>query len=188
MSLSKAFLSKIHIAKTQMGMEDDIYRGILARVAGVRSSKELNMRQASALLEEFQRLGWKPAPSSKAKGKPHNFNKLPGEIEKIEALLADMKLPWSYADAIARQMFRVQRVAWLKKPQQFADLIAALHVEQEKRMLLASVEDLLKLLGEDDPNWKADLESLPKGWQRQRPILKSLVEALRAAADARGLL
>jgi len=188
MSISKAVLSKIHIARQQLGMDDDIYRALLGRVAGVRSSKDLSSRQASAVLREFERLGFKPAPSPKAKGKPHNFNKLSGEIEVIEAQLADMGLPWSYADAIARQQFGVARVAWLRKPEQLKAVLAALHVEQEKRGLLESVESLLKLLGEHDPNWQADLDALPKGWERRRPILKSLVKTLAAAADARGLL
>lgn len=188
MTITKATLSKIHIARQQLRMDDDIYRGLLGRIAGVRSAKELNTRQASAVLREFERLGFKPAPSPKAKGKPHNFNRLSGEIEVIEAQLTDMKLPWSYADAIAHQQFGIAKVAWLKKPEQLKAVLAALHVEQEKRGLLGSVERLLKLLGEHDPNWQADLETLPKGWERRRPILKSLVKTLGAAADARGLL
>ena len=185
MAIAKATLSKIHIAKQQLGMDDDIYRGLLARVAGVRSSKELSTRQASAVLNEFERLGWKPKPSSKAKGKPHNFKELPERIRKIEAQLADMKLPWAYADALARQMFKVERVAWLKLPKQLDALIAALHVEQEKRQLLLEVEGLCKELGVDAPERMAGLEQLPDGWQRQRPILRALVDALNAAVVAR---
>ncbi|TBU75232.1 gp16 family protein [Phytopseudomonas daroniae] len=188
MPISKGVLSKIHIARQQVGMDDDSYRALLRRVAGVESSKDLNSRQAGRVIVEFERLGFKPKPSSKAAGKPRNTAQLGPRLDKIEAQLADMSLPWAYADALARQMFKVERVAWLKKAEQLDAMIAALHVEQEKRGLLANVEELLKLLGEHDPNWKADLESLPKGWQRQRPILKSLVEALHAAADARGLL
>ncbi|MDP3816213.1 gp16 family protein [Pseudomonas sp.] len=185
MALAKATLSKIHIAKQQLGMEDDIYRGLLARVAGVRSSKELNDRQAGAVLREFERLGFKPKPSTKAAGKPKNFDQMPARITKIEALLADMRLPWAYADALARQMFNVDRVAWLKAPKQLDALIAALHVEQEKRALLTDVERLCSRLGVEGPERLDGLEQLPEGWQRQRPILKALIEALNAAINAR---
>ncbi|CAD5107196.1 gp16 family protein [Zestomonas carbonaria] len=188
MAINKGTLSKIHIAKSQLGMDDDTYRTVLGRVAGVRSAKDLTTSQASKLLTEFERMGWKPKPSARAKGKPHNFSKLSGEIEVIEAQLTNMGLPWSYADAIAKRQFGIAKVVWLKKPDQLKAVLAALHVEQEKRGLLANVEELLKLLGEHDPNWRADLESLPKGWEWRRPILKSLVETLRAAASARGLL
>lgn len=188
MPITKAIIGKIHIAKSQLRMEDDIYRGMLARVAGVRSSKELNDRQAGAVLREFERLGFKPKPSTKSKGKPKNISQLGPRIDKIEAQLTDMRLPWAYADALARQMYKVERVAWLKKAAQLDALIAALHVEQEKRGLFAQVEQLLELLGESDPNWQVDLEALPEGWERRRPILKSLVDTLTAAASSRGLL
>lgn len=185
MAITKAIIGKIHIAKQQLDMEDDIYRGLLARVAGVRSSKELNDRQAGLVLREFERLGFKPKPSTKSKGKPNNFEQMPARITKIEALLADMRLPWAYADALARQMFKVERVAWVKATKQLDALIAALHVEQEKRQLLSNVEALCKELGIDAPERIAGLEQLPEGWQRQRPILRLLVDALNAAVVQR---
>jgi len=185
MALSPATLSKIHIAKQQLGMDDHSYRCLLARISGVSSSKDLSTQQASSVLKEFERLGWKPRPSNKATGKPRNFDKLPNQIKKIEALLADMKLPWAYANAVARQMFRVQQVTWLRKSQQLDAIIAALHVEQEKRWLLADIHRLLDLLGEDKSNRHVALEQLPDGWERQRPILRHLVETLGAAVDAR---
>lgn len=185
MALAKGILSKVHIARQQLGMDDDSYRSLLGRVAGVRSAKDLTGKQAGAVLREFERLGWKPAPSQKATGKPANFSTLPNEISKIEALLADMKLPWAYADALARQMYKVQKVAWLRKPGQLTGLIAALHVEQEKRLLLGQVEELCKRLGVPRPEQVAGLEQLPHGWERQRPILKALVEALHAAVAQR---
>lgn len=185
MSIDKVTISKIHVAKTQLGLDDDIYRGLLARVAGVRSSTELNSRQASAVLQEFERLGFKPRPS-KTRGKPHNFNQMPARITKIEAQLADMHLPWAYADALARKMFKVEFVAWLKVPKQLDALIAALHTEQEKRQLLSNVEALCKRLGIEHPEQMDGLEQLPEGWERQRPILKALVETLSAAVQARG--
>lgn len=185
MAITKAIIGKIHIAKQQLDMEDDIYRGLLARVAGVRSSKELNDRQADLVLREFERLGFKPKPSTKSKGKPKNFDQMPARITKIEALLADMRLPWAYADALARQMFKVDRVSWLKLPKQLDAMIAALHVEQEKRQLLSNVEALCKELGIDAPERMAGLEQLPEGWQRQRPILRLLVDALNAAVVQR---
>ena len=41
MSIKKAQLAKVHIAKQQLGMDDDSYRALLARVAGVKSAKDL---------------------------------------------------------------------------------------------------------------------------------------------------
>ena len=191
MTLMKSLITRIHVAKSQTpGMDDDSYRAMLLRISDgkTNSSTQLTVRQAEAVLEEFKAKGWKPKPAARSAGKPHNFKQLSNEIEVIEAQLTSMRLPWSYADAIAKRQFGIAKVAWLKKPEQLKAVLAALHVEQEKRGLLDSVDELLKLLGEHDPNWQADLESLPKGWERRRPILKALVETLSAAASARGLI
>lgn len=188
MSLTAAVRSKIHIARQQLGLDDEAYRAVLARITGKRSSKDLSANQAGRLLQEFERLGWKPKPSSRAKGKPHNAEVLPGEIKVIEAQLTDMALPWSYADAIAHRMFGIQRVAWLRTPRQFKAILSALHVEQEKRALLQDVESLCESLGIERPEQESGLEELPGGWKRQRPILQLLVKNLRAAAINRGVL
>ena len=187
MALAKALLSKIHIARQQLGLAEDVYRAKLQGMFGKTSSKDLSPRQAEKLLEEFKRLGWKSQPSKRTTGKPHNFASpaMPELITKIEAQLADLKLPWAYADALARQMYKVQRVAWLRKSDQLTGLIAALHVEQEKRSLLAEVDRLCQRLGIEHPEQVAGLDQLPKGWQRQRPILNALVDALNAAIEAR---
>ncbi|WP_275629844.1 regulatory protein GemA [Pseudomonas sp. 273] len=186
MALAKGLLSKIHIARQQVEMDEDVYRQKLQDMFGKKSAKDLSLRQAERLLEEFKRLGWKPKPSKRAAGKPHNFSKLPAEIEVIEAQLTEMRLPWSYADKIAKQMFGVAKVAWLaKKPDQVKAVLAALHVEQEKRHLLAEVDRLCQRLGIEHPEQAAGLDQLPKGWQRQRPILKALVDALNAAFEAK---
>ncbi|MDF5977878.1 regulatory protein GemA [Pseudomonas aeruginosa] len=184
-TLARGLLSKIHIARQQLGLQDDVYRQKLQVMFGKGSARDLNLRQAEQLLTEFKRLGWQPQPSKRAAGKPHNFSQLPAEVQVIEAQLAEMRLPWSYADKIAKQMFGVAKVAWLKKPDQLTAILAALHVEQEKRYLLAEVDRLCQGLGIEHPEQAAGLEQLPKGWRRQRPILKALVETLQAAADSK---
>ncbi|WP_435608735.1 phage protein GemA/Gp16 family protein [Pseudomonas knackmussii] len=187
MALAKGLLSKIHIARQQLGLAEDVYRQKLQGMFGKASAKDLSLRQAEKLLAEFKRLGWKPQAGGRTTGKPHNFTSpaMPLLITKIEAQLADMKLPWAYADALARQMYKVQKVAWLRKPDQLSGLIAALDVEQEKRHLLAEVDRLCQRLGIEHPEQAAGLEQLPKGWQRQRQILRALVDALSAAVEAR---
>jgi len=176
--ISRKLLAKIHIARQQLSMQDDDYRALLARVAGVRSATELGPRQIGAVLREFERLGFQSAPSPKTKGKPHNFNQLREEITKIEALLADLGLPWSYADSIAKRMFKIERCSWLKSPQHFEGIIAALHVEQKKQRLKAELEQLLDELGYHGAERSTLLEGLPKGWNRKIPIMKAVIAAL----------
>ena len=176
--ISRAITAKIHIARQQLGLDDADYRALLGRVAGVTSSKQLNDRTAGRVLRELERLGFQPKPGTKTRGKPHNFNQMREEITKIEALLADMKLPWSYADSIAKRMYKIERCAWLKRPDHFAGIIAALHVEQKKQGLKSELEGLLDELGYQGPERTAVLEQLPDGWERKVPIMKSMIAAL----------
>lgn len=119
-------LSKIHIAKKDLGLDDETYRSILARVAGVRSAKDLNPRQIGHVLAEFTRLGW-TSTSAKLTGRKvptpaPDREKLMG---KVEAFLAEAKRSWAYADGMAMRMFKVERVEWLD-PQQLHKMVAAL--------------------------------------------------------------
>ena len=126
MSTRNLQLSKIHIAKKDLGLDDETYRALLARVAGVRSAKDLNPRQIGAVLAEFSRLGWKSAPAKKhgrkAPAAAPDRVKLVG---KIEAFLAEAKRSWAYADGMAMRMFQVERVEWLD-PAQLQKMVAAL--------------------------------------------------------------
>ena len=104
-------LAQIHIAKKDLGLDDETYRALLIDVSGVDSSKDLDAAGRRAVLARFKAKGWK---NKKQAGKPINVAKNKAKlISKIGALLADMKLPWSYADAIRKQMnFRAVRLEW----------------------------------------------------------------------------
>lgn len=126
MSLRNVHMAKIHIAKAQLGLDDESYRAVLARVAGVRSAKDLNGRQVSAVLAEFQRLGWTPTPAKKAGRKAPNAAAARKVLMgKVEAMLTEAGRPWSYVDAMALHMFKVERVEWLDAGQ-LQRLVAAL--------------------------------------------------------------
>lgn len=107
-------LSKIHIAKKELAMDDDSYRAMLARVAGVTSAKDLNPRQVGAVLREFERLGWKPKAGRDKPNAAVDRQKLVG---KIGAQLAEAGRPWDYADALAKRLYKVERLEWLDAKQ-----------------------------------------------------------------------
>ena len=119
-------LSKIHIAKKDLGLDDETYRALLMRIAGVRSAKDLNPRQIGFVLAEFARLGWQSTTQQKSGRKAPvaavDRQKLMG---KVEAFLAEAKRSWAYADGMALRMFKVERVEWLD-PGQLHKLVAAL--------------------------------------------------------------
>ena len=126
MSTRNLQLSKIHIAKKDLGLDDETYRALLVRVASVRSAKDLNPRQTDAVLAEFARLGWEPTQVKKQGRKaPTAAPDRAKLVGKIEAFLAEAKRSWAYADGMALRMFKVDRVEWLD-PAQLQKMVAAL--------------------------------------------------------------
>ena len=170
------YLAPIHCAKRDLCMDDDTYRALLERVAKVRSSRDLSPAAATRVLHEFERLGWVNKAHS-SRGRPHNFARLPLRIRKIEAQLASMGLDWAYADGIARQMFRIQRVAWIRRPDQLDAIIAALHAEQSKRLYLARIEARCQELG-FSPESIPGVGPVAPGWRRQLSTLRAMLAAL----------
>lgn len=58
--MSRQLLAKVHIAKKELGLDDEVYRAILRRLTGQESAKGLTVRELDTVLVEFQRLGWEP--------------------------------------------------------------------------------------------------------------------------------
>lgn len=167
-------MAAIHIAKKELQMDDETYRNMLFNLTGKRSAKGLTHVEIGKVLDHLRTLGaLKTAPVHK--GKPHNFDKLPEMITKIEALLADMKLPWSYADSIVKRQTGIDATAWVRDEKSLRAVIAALVVEQEKRGLLGALIEHLK---ERDMTIEQFEEKnstqLKKGWKRNRRTLKAL--------------
>jgi hypothetical protein len=74
-------LAKIHIAKKELGLDDDLYREILSSEfaclpvrQGVRSSKDMTDQQAIKLINIFKEKGWVP------KSKPKKYDDQKGDI------------------------------------------------------------------------------------------------------------
>ncbi|MBT0665737.1 DUF1018 domain-containing protein [Geobacter pelophilus] len=109
---------RIHSLMAEGNISDEIYRDILfVNFDGAESKSSLTERQLLQLVQHLEAL----VPGKQRRsypGRPHNMNR-PGQsrtdqLEKIEALLTIGKLPWSYADSIAKQMRLADKVAWVK--------------------------------------------------------------------------
>jgi len=83
--ISKGKLALIHVAKSRLGLGDEIYRDILRNVAGVESSRELDDAGFAALMDHLQSLGFQSDFGKR------NFGNRPGkasvgQVEKLRAL------------------------------------------------------------------------------------------------------
>ena len=139
----KAKCRAIHVARRQLDLDDEIYRATLKRAAGVNSSTEINtLAKADAVLDALSRLGFQHKPKvtpGRHKGAPERLEQEP-YLQKIEALLADMELPWAYAEKIAENITggkkpeSIKRLAWVRQQKHLVGIIAALHAEKKKRL------------------------------------------------------
>ncbi len=125
-------IAKVHVLKRRLGLDDGTYRDMLSRQFGVRSSAELDVERLAALCALMESHSGRRATGYP--GRPRNMED-PDRgplLRKVEALLADAKLPWGYAHAIAMRMHGAQRVEWLP-PGKIRDVVAALEYRKKRR-------------------------------------------------------
>lgn len=106
----KAELAKIHIAKADKGMSDDEYRYMLHTVAGVTSAADLDAKGRRNVLDHLsgKTVSYPKRPKNMDRG-----GSRADQLSKIEALLAVGNRPWAYADALAKAICKVEKVAWV---------------------------------------------------------------------------
>jgi hypothetical protein len=56
----KSLLAKIHIAKKELGLDDETYRDTLEGITGKRSASKLSDKQLATVLDVFKKHGFKP--------------------------------------------------------------------------------------------------------------------------------
>lgn len=178
----KAMRRAVHASCRQLDMDEETRRSMLFNVTGKRSTTELTLADCDKVLDHLREKG-APRPVKKKTvgaypGAPANLGREP-MLQKIEAQLADMKLPWSYAVAIAKRQTPVtvgvciERLEWVPE-KGLAAVIAALDVEQKKRARLEDVDVALKRLGKTRADVSAMLAKAGDSgkWERN---LKKLV-------------
>jgi len=73
-------LDAIHVAKKQLGLDEDTYRALLARITGKTSSAAMTEAERQAVVAELRRQGFKPASKGVRKRLEGRFAK------KLQAL------------------------------------------------------------------------------------------------------
>jgi len=104
-----AAMGKIHIAKKQLGMDDDTYRAMLLSIGGVKSSKDLSPEGIDKVVKHLESIGAAFTKANKAGRAPHSLNSQSNKadlLKKIEALLAEAGRPWTYAASMAKRMYK----------------------------------------------------------------------------------
>ena len=108
----QAELARIHIARKELGLDDDAYRSLLASACGVESSKELDATGRRKLLEHFRHLGWKPAPMYRPRVDA------PDQAAKIRALWVELDKAGALRDGSDRGLARFcKRMTGFDRPE-----------------------------------------------------------------------
>lgn len=117
----RADLAKIHLARKQLGMDEETYRDMLWTVARVRSAADLDAHGRRVVIEHLKRCGARF--TRKRRIRPAGEKR--DQLAKIQAFLAEARRPDSYADGMSKRMFGVEKVEWCT-PEQLGKIIAAL--------------------------------------------------------------
>ena len=125
-------ISKIHIAKKQLDLDDDVYRDLLAQATGKRSCKDMTDNELAAVLNLLQQKGFGADGGAKGYQRtPLHFAEQGAMMRKIGALLAQIGKSWAYAHGIARKMFGVETVQRCDA-EQMRKVLAALNYQARR--------------------------------------------------------
>ncbi|WP_293266764.1 regulatory protein GemA [Neptunomonas sp.] len=126
----RAITARIHIAKKELGLGDETYRAMLRQVTKKSSCADMHISDLYRVMEHLKALGYKPAVRKFGK-RPNPPKDKVALMGKVEALLADRKLHWNYAHAMAQRMFKVEKVDWLDRDQLWR-LVASLQKHAQR--------------------------------------------------------
>ncbi len=135
----------IHVAKKQLGLDDDSYRAINLRITGKESSKDMTPNERGAVLAEMRRLGFVPTPPASrsreiAAPAPQKARRARGALSLEGPYVAKMRALWisgwnlgvvrdrtdEALAAFVRRQTGVDHVSWVRDPVTAAKAIEAL--------------------------------------------------------------
>jgi phage gp16-like protein len=132
----------IGIARRQLGIDDDAHAALVAEITGGRTRTTLGCSadQRQAVLDRYQGAGWKtrrPKRAGPANRPPEDALSRDAMLRKIHALLADQRLPWSYAETILRRQRGLSNTVAcplrMITAEQARGVIAALHKRAKRQ-------------------------------------------------------
>lgn len=135
--MGKSLLAKVHIARKELGLDEDTYRDVLEAATGKRSAAALDDRDLVKVIEHFKARGWKPTVVAGGKQGAAASGRSPRRADhpvarKARALwislhqLGAVENPSEQAlEAFAKRQLGVDRLQWADQSQGFK-LIEAL--------------------------------------------------------------
>lgn len=127
-----ARIKAIHAACRAAGLDTEARKAMQLRLTGKDSLTEMNFSEVTAVLNHLNR----GANYQGSEGKPKGLDTDP-QLQKIEALLADMKLPWAYihkskfGPTMVRRLTGKDRIEWADTTGKQAVIVALVKRQQK---------------------------------------------------------
>lgn len=127
----RAMVAKVHMARKELGLDEDTYRAALKRVTGKSSAGDMNDGELVRVLDDFKTKGWKakagrPAPAA------HPVARKARALWISLAQLGVVRDPSERGlESFAKRQLGVERLAWADQSQGYK-LIEALKAMAER--------------------------------------------------------
>jgi len=170
-------LAKIHLAKKDLGWDDEFYRSILWSVCRVKSSADLDFTGRKRLLEHMRRCGWRGQRGARPRADDDQSKMIRGlwlELHELEYVTDSSEA--ALANWIKRET-RVEALQWLstaQKRQTIEKLKRWLDRDAAKLRPLASKAFELGLVP------LAQLDEISKAWFGSPKLTKTVAAQMLA--------
>ena len=141
----RGLLACIHVAKKDLGLDDETYRAALEQVVGRSSARDCSDAELSRMADHFRRLGWAPAKAG-PKAKPKAPPSLNPHVRKVWALWGDLERSGALRQpgraalyAFVQRMTGVSDPHWLS-PEQANQVVEGLKAWRRRHEASASNE------------------------------------------------
>lgn len=132
---NKKLIQLIHIAKSQLGFDDDTYRDILTYTTGKNSTKKMNLKELKAVLDEFKKKGFilaSPKTAGKIKQKDDPQSRLIRHLWLSLHELGAVKNPSEFAlNRYIKRQTDIDLLNWLQSDKK-SQVIESLKSWQER--------------------------------------------------------
>jgi phage gp16-like protein len=86
----KGLLAKIHIAKSQLRINDEEYRDLLESLTDLRSCQKMSIAQLETVMHSMSRLGFRAKPPNPDRSPATSHKSDPTQLDKIRAMWIDL--------------------------------------------------------------------------------------------------
>lgn len=137
----KGLIGKIHVAKSQLGLDDDTYRALLANTTGKTSCATMELAELQQVLRAFESRGWqaqggRTVPKAVRIAVSADQTALRAKLAKLLQITGKSAV---YADGTAKRMFGAASSEALTT-QQLYKLVQAMQIHANKMQAAAAAE------------------------------------------------